>query len=117
MGNWTIVIHGTGAHHNGKSYDAEIMTDAFAQSLMRAGQRVESVSFTSGGRLELPSNMRENDQPGDKGFGWQMAMDAIEADSQRLVEAVKQIPPNSPLASAAQRFLAKYAPDYKSEKT
>ena len=113
MGNWTIVIHGVGAHHNGKDYDAEVMTDVFAQSLMRAGQQIESVSFTSGGRLELPNNLRQNDQPGDEGWGWKMAMEALEADSQRLVEAVRQIQDDSPLAGAARRFLERYGKTYR----
>lgn len=51
MGNWTITIQGTGAHHN-KDYpgDANKMAQKFVEELKVAGQTVESATFTHGGR-------------------------------------------------------------------
>ena len=51
MGNWTVVIQGTGAHHN-KEYqnDADKMYDAFLKHLIESGQQINHASFTSGGR-------------------------------------------------------------------
>lgn len=54
MGNWTIIIQGTGAHHNG---DAEVDADAVAvmavEQLRKQGQTVEVASFVSGGKTDL----------------------------------------------------------------
>lgn len=51
MGNWAIVVQGTGGHHN-RNYpkDANRMAAAFVQDLKDAGHTVESATFTHGGR-------------------------------------------------------------------
>lgn len=51
MGQWTIVIQGTGPHHNvSVEYpkDADRMTAEFARTLRAAGHFLSSVTFTSG---------------------------------------------------------------------
>jgi hypothetical protein len=54
MGNCTIVIHLTGAHHNPVyPNDANRMAARFADELKRAGHNVEHASFTHGGREDL----------------------------------------------------------------
>lgn len=54
MGDWTITVHGTGAHHN-KDYpqDADKMADTFVRGLREAGHTVHSASFTHGARQKL----------------------------------------------------------------
>ena len=54
MGDWAIVVHGTGAHHN-KDYpaDADRMTQKFIDDLVAAGHQVALATFTSGGRTVL----------------------------------------------------------------
>lgn len=54
MGNWTITIQGTGAHHN-REYprDANVMAAAFVEDLEAAGHDIESATFTHGGRDDL----------------------------------------------------------------
>ena len=60
MGNWVITIEGTGQHHNqGSPTDADVIADEMVQRLLNAGQNVERASFTSGGRMVLPTNRRE----------------------------------------------------------
>ena len=61
MGNWTLVIQGTGAHHNkpevyGKDEvngDADRMAKAFVRDLQKAGQNIESATITVAGRENL----------------------------------------------------------------
>lgn len=48
MGNWTIVIHGTGAHHNGKPYDADAIAATVVKDLQEAGQVVHHATITTG---------------------------------------------------------------------
>lgn len=61
MGNWTIVIQGTGQHHNFEQdadrkvtgqdpKDADKMARRFVQDLKAAGQNVEHATITHGGR-------------------------------------------------------------------
>jgi hypothetical protein len=51
MGNWTIIIEGTGSHHNrGALSDADVMLLDFVLRLRKSGQSVEHVSFTSAAR-------------------------------------------------------------------
>lgn len=58
MGNWTIIIEGTGQHHNnGDPKDADVIAHEFTDALLRAGQSVEHSTFTSGGRLDYPLNL------------------------------------------------------------
>jgi hypothetical protein len=67
MGNWTLVIQGTGAHHNFKKLepdklvpdgegdyervcdDADYMSARFVRELKAKGQNVGAATFTSGG--------------------------------------------------------------------
>ena len=49
MGNWTLVIHGTGPHHNRNKSDADQMATKFIKEL-HAHHKIEHVSFTHGGR-------------------------------------------------------------------
>ena len=60
MGNWHISIQGVGAHHN-KDYagDANVMAKEFVEALTKAGQVVESATFTHGGRDQLPTSFAE----------------------------------------------------------
>jgi hypothetical protein len=54
MGDWAIVIQGTGAHHN-KEFpkDADRMSQRFVDELVEAGHEVRLATFTSGGRTVL----------------------------------------------------------------
>lgn len=55
MGNYAIVILGTGAHHN-KDYpqDANKMMEKFVEELKKASHTVEVATFTYGGREVFP---------------------------------------------------------------
>lgn len=55
MGNWAIIIQGTGQHHNDQDNDADRIAAQFTDALVKAGHNVESATFTSGGRLNLPT--------------------------------------------------------------
>jgi hypothetical protein len=59
MGDYTLVIHGTGAHHNNKvvegkevrgNTDADHLLDKFVQELKDNGHVVEVATITHGGR-------------------------------------------------------------------
>jgi len=50
VGNWTIVIEGTGGHHNNHECDADVLLKSFAEKLRDSAQTVEHVSFTNGAR-------------------------------------------------------------------
>lgn len=51
MGQWTIVIHGTGQHHNGgDDKDADRMAKDFIVNLKNSGQTVDSATFTHSAR-------------------------------------------------------------------
>lgn len=54
MGDWAIVVEGTGAHHN-KDFpkDADRMSQTFVDDLIRAGHTVRVATFTAGGRTVL----------------------------------------------------------------
>lgn len=54
MGQWTIVVEGTGAHHN-KDYpnDADKMFRKFVEDLKAAGHEVENASFTTSAREKI----------------------------------------------------------------
>lgn len=75
MGNWTIVIHGTGCHDNPHlPEDADRMAQKFVKDLVKAGHDVVDARFTSGGRSRLlePSHPYGDDpirptHPDDKG--------------------------------------------------
>lgn len=54
MGNWTITIHGTGAHHNRKpAVDADLAAVELVQKLQAMGQTVSAATFTWGNREDL----------------------------------------------------------------
>ena len=51
MGNWTLLIEGTGCHHNGKEeIDADLLAPKLVQQLRDQGQTIEHATFTAGGR-------------------------------------------------------------------
>lgn len=51
MGNWTMLIEGTGQHHNNEDpNDANVMFSEFVGKLKEAGQNVEHATFTNGAR-------------------------------------------------------------------
>jgi hypothetical protein len=54
MGNWSIVIHGTGSHNNTNNpEDANRMTAKFVDDLKAKGHSVQSALFTTGGTEDL----------------------------------------------------------------
>jgi len=54
VGNWVMVIEGTGQHHNGDDKDdADYLIKAYVKDLQRAGQRVHHASFTSGEQVYI----------------------------------------------------------------
>lgn len=54
MGNCTIVVHLTGAHHNKKNkHDANRMAAKFVDELMAAGHNVIHACFTNGASESL----------------------------------------------------------------
>lgn len=50
MGQWTIVIQGTGIHHNPDPKDANEIAKRFVKELTDAGHQVTHAAFTSGSR-------------------------------------------------------------------
>ena len=61
MGDWAIVVEGTGAHHN-KEFpnDADRLAQRFVDDLIKAGHEVRLATFTAGGRtvLDTSDNLR-----------------------------------------------------------
>lgn len=54
MGDWAVVVHGTGAHHNSDyPKDADRMAQRFVDDLIAAGHTVRLATFTSGGETRL----------------------------------------------------------------
>jgi hypothetical protein len=71
MGNWTLVIQGTGAHHNFKQldsnklvpdgtgdyerncHDVDHMAAKFVRELKENGQTIMAATFTSGGTDDI----------------------------------------------------------------
>lgn len=54
MGNWTIVIIGTGAHHNKDyEYDADKIFRETVKQLEKAGHQIEHASITYSARDEV----------------------------------------------------------------
>jgi hypothetical protein len=49
MGDWTIVIHGTGTHHNNKACDADQVARDMVEVLKARGHHVHGATFTHGG--------------------------------------------------------------------
>jgi hypothetical protein len=66
MGDWTIVIHGLGAHHNGKDFDADKMAQDLVYELRRQGHTIKDAKFTYGECTELSGkSFPEHDQTVD----------------------------------------------------
>jgi hypothetical protein len=54
MGNWTLIVQGTGCHHNGdKEFDADVITERVAGLFTEHGHVIESVDLTTGGRQRV----------------------------------------------------------------
>lgn len=54
VGNWNINIQGVGCHHNGKAdIDADLAAEEFVKKLQDQGHKIESATFTSGGKTDL----------------------------------------------------------------
>jgi hypothetical protein len=53
MGNCVVVVHVTGAHHNGKAYDIDQRAADFANQLKLDGHTVTSAKVVSGGEYDL----------------------------------------------------------------
>lgn len=54
MGQWTIVIHGTGQHHNGgDDKDANRMLKDFVTNLRNSGQMIDDARFTHSAREKI----------------------------------------------------------------
>jgi len=63
MGNYTIVISGTGQHHNGMPEDADALTRDTVNRLINAGHSIESASICAGGREDLMPGPNEATEP------------------------------------------------------
>lgn len=54
MGDWTILIEGTGCHDNGgKEYDADVIARDTVEKLREKGHTIQRSSFTSGNRKDI----------------------------------------------------------------
>lgn len=70
MGQWTIVIHGTGCHHNFKKVEGKLVPDGdgdherscadadhaaakFVRKLRAQGHNITGATFTSGGMEDI----------------------------------------------------------------
>ena len=45
MGNWIMIIEGSGVHDNGKASDAEVMLRGFVTRMRHQGQKIEKADF------------------------------------------------------------------------
>ena len=51
MGNWTIIVEGTGPHHNQRpEIDADCIAAEFVKTLQSHGQNVECATITTSSR-------------------------------------------------------------------
>lgn len=50
MGSWTVVIQGSGPHHNKRKEDINWQAQKFARELKAMGHEIDSVFLTFGGR-------------------------------------------------------------------
>lgn len=62
MGNWVLVIHGTGPHHNGKDYDIEHQTLDFLKFLRANGHTISKADVVAGGAIDLLYQERYMDE-------------------------------------------------------
>lgn len=54
MGDWNIMIQGTGCHHNADNPgDAEKLAAGFVKTLKENGHSIDSATFTCGARMDL----------------------------------------------------------------
>ncbi len=53
MGNWTIVISGSGSHHNGLENDVEQKAAVFVKNLEDVGQVIDFATVTTGLHTEV----------------------------------------------------------------
>jgi hypothetical protein len=61
MGDWAIVVVGTGCHHNGKpEIDANLAAEDFVRRLRSQGHTIVSATFTKGGRDDLLNKVMDN---------------------------------------------------------
>lgn len=66
MGNWTVVIEGTGQHHNNdQEADAERLVEAFIMKLKKHGHKIDHASFTASGRTLYDLGDPANDMGSD----------------------------------------------------
>lgn len=60
MGQWTIVINGTGAHHNRAEYDADWIAREAVEKLRKAGHSISGATFTYGARDDISGAKHES---------------------------------------------------------
>ena len=66
MGNWTLLIEGTGCHHNGKEeIDADLLAPKLVQQLRDQGQTIDHATFTAGGRQTAVPGPTDEYEPDD----------------------------------------------------
>lgn len=53
MGNWTLVIEGTGPHHNGKPEDVERLAAGIVKVLEQKGHYIEAAHVVTGKRDDI----------------------------------------------------------------
>lgn len=58
MGQWTIVIEGTGCHHGQSEADAERLAKQFVDLLTTRGHTVSHASFTNSSRESMLGERR-----------------------------------------------------------
>lgn len=55
MGNWTLVIHGVGIHHNNKPDDIDKIAPGLVNDLRLCGQYITGATLTYGGAMDVSS--------------------------------------------------------------
>ena len=64
MGNYTIVVQGTGTHHNNKAEgDANVIAEKFVQELKAKGHHVHHASITHGGKKKSKALLAAGEGP------------------------------------------------------
>lgn len=53
MGQWAIIIRGTGPHHNGKPTDAEAIARHAVQDLKDSGHTVAAATVLTGSEIDV----------------------------------------------------------------
>jgi hypothetical protein len=62
MGDWTILIEGTGPHHSDSDADADAVFYGVVDLLRKRGQRISRATFTHGQRFEYPTSGTVNSE-------------------------------------------------------